>query len=179
MNSVTNLDNTRHKENAAAQNPFDALKAMRVAALKTKHKNFPAKFIPVPQYRDNTAANLTRCVVDYINLLGFQAERVNCTGRMLDNTKTIEDVTGRSRTFGTKKWIPTTGTPGTSDVHAVVNGKALKLEIKAGKDRQSDAQREYEQQVTKAGGVYYLVKNFPDFFHWLNDFIKTETSLNG
>ena len=39
------------------------------------------------------------------------------------------------------------------------------IEIKYGKDRQSDDQIRYQEMIEKAGGIYIIVKNFDDFFY--------------
>ena len=35
------------------------------------------------RYRDDNANALTRCVIDFLNLSGHMAERINCTGRYI------------------------------------------------------------------------------------------------
>ena len=45
----------------------------------------------------------------------------------------------------------------------------FKIEVKIGKDRQSDDQKNYEHQITRAGGIYYIAKDFDSFFHWYNE----------
>jgi hypothetical protein len=91
---------------------------------------------------------------------------------MIDKSKVVTDVAGRSALIGSKEWIPGTGTNGSSDVSATIKGRSVKLEIKYGKDRLSKAQIEYGESITRAGGVYLVVRDFDEFIEWFNNFIK-------
>ncbi len=142
----------------------------RLANAETRrlHPNIDAKFLAPRLYRDDSANWLTRCVIDYLRLQGFQAERINSQGRYIDNSKTFTDVTGRTRKIGSGTWIPTAGTKGTADISAVIHGQAVKIEVKM-KDRQSEAQKAYQNQVEKAGGIYLIVKSFAEFKNWFDN----------
>ncbi len=37
------------------------------------------------------------------------------------------------------------------------------IEVKIGKDRQSDSQKEYQRKVEKAGGIYIIIGTFDEF----------------
>lgn len=128
--------------------------------------NFP--YHPPIKYRDDKANSLTKCIVDFLNLKGYQAERINSTGRIKDNRKTSIDILGRERTVGSLNWIKGTSTNGTADISATIKGRSVKIEVKIGNDRQSEAQRRYEAQIRKAGGLYFIAKNFTDFVSWYN-----------
>lgn len=150
---------------------IDHLKALKLAKLKEQYPSLPAHAIPVPKYTDNSANALTKCVIDFLNMLGHQAERINTMGRMLDNRKTVTDVIGRQKTIGSTKYIPTTGTKGSADISATINGKSVKIEVKYGKDRQSADQKAYQEQVEKAGGTYYIARDFQSFYDWYQQFV--------
>jgi hypothetical protein len=47
----------------------------------------------------------------------------------------------------------------------------VKIEVKQ-KDKQSEVQKQYQQSIEKAGGVYMIFRNFDDFIIWYNDFIS-------
>jgi hypothetical protein len=57
---------------------------------------------------------------------------------------------------------------GTADISATIHGKSVKIEIKVGKDRQSEAQKRYQEQVERAGGVYIVIRDFDQFEAWYN-----------
>ncbi len=131
-----------------------------------KYPNFP---YPVKsKYRDDTANSLTKCVIDWIKLNGYQAERINTTGRMIDERHNVEDVTGKTRQIGSIRWVYSTTTKGSADISATIRGRSVKIEIKVGRDVQSDAQRHYQSEVERAGGVYLLIHNFTEFYDWWN-----------
>ena len=54
-------------------------------------------------------------------------------------------------------YIPSSN-KGMSDAEGMVNGKFLSLELKIGKDRQQESQKERQIEVESDGGIYYLCK---------------------
>lgn len=118
------------------------------------------------KHRDDTANGLTRCIIAYLKYKGWQAERINTTGIPLDTRRQVTDILGRSRTIGSLNWRPSGSTKGSADISATIQGRSVKIEVKIGKDRQSDAQRRYQRDIEQAGGLYYVAKNFTDFHSW-------------
>ena len=146
-----------------------AVKDLEAFAWEAKQKRFPdvPDYILVSEkYRDDSANGLTRCVIAYIRLRGGQAERINTMGRPIDQRKTFTDVLGHTHQVGSVKWIPGTSTRGSADISATIQGRSVKIEIKFGKDRQSEAQRKYAREVEAAGGIYYVCKDFTSFVDW-------------
>lgn len=149
----------------------EGLKELRELALQAsrwKHPSLPESAMYVKPYTDKTANTLTRCIIDYVRFNGYQAERINCTGKMVDNTKVITDVLGDRRTIGSVKWLPTSGQRGTADVSAVIRSRAVKIEVKM-KDKQSPDQLEYQKQVEQAGGLYWICRSFDEFLSFYNE----------
>lgn len=153
--------------------PLEILKQLKLESLRAKYPSVPDYAIPVPKYSDNSANGLTKCVIDFLQLSGWQAERINTMGRMIDNRKQVTDVLGRTKTIGSTKYIPTTGTKGSSDISATIMGRSVKIEIKYGKDRQSQDQKKYQESVEKSGGIYWIVKTFEDFLKKYDDFLAS------
>jgi hypothetical protein len=133
-----------------------------------KYPNMPIDYIPLYKYTDKTANGLTRCIIDYLEFNGCQAERISTTGRMVDNTKTFTNVLGITKQIGSKKWIKGSGTKGSADISATINGKSVKIEVKIGKDRQSEHQKKYQESIEKSGGIYLIAKSFEDFIKQCN-----------
>lgn len=154
------------KQNDAIQH----LKRLKLEENRQKYPNFPDHARPQPSYSDKTANGLTKCVIDFLNLSGHQAERIPSSGRWLDTRQTYTDVVGRTKTIGSGKWIPGSGTKGTADISATVNGMSIKIEVKIGNDRQSEYQKQYQQKIEQAGGVYIIVKTFNDLYTWYQTF---------
>ena len=130
----------------------------------------------VPAFSDKNANSLTKCILTWLRLSGHQVERVANMGRMIDNRKIVTDCIGRQRMIGSSRWIPGTGTNGTADLHSVIKSKAVKIEIKIGRDRQSEAQKEYQRQIETAGGIYIIVRTFDEFLQWYDNFISEDVS---
>lgn len=122
-------------------------------------------------YTDKTANGLTKMIIDWINYNGGQAERINTTGRLI-KAKTYKDVMGITKTIGQDKWIKGTGTLGSADISATIQGKSVKIEVKIGRDKQSDVQKQYQEAIEKAGGIYYIAKDFDTFYNWYNETFK-------
>lgn len=128
------------------------LENMAYEALKKRYPNFP--YHPHPKFNDSTANGLTRCVVEYIKLRGFQAERINTTGVKIGD-----------------RWVKGSSQAGSADISATIQGRSVKIEIKceaSGDHYQSEAQKEYQKQVEAAGGVYLIVRTFQGFYDWFN-----------
>ncbi len=144
------------------------LNELSLRATKERCPSVPAYALPKPSYSDKTANGLTKCIIDFINLCGGQAERISCEGRVIDDRKTLIDVAGRSVTIGSMKRVKSSAQVGTSDISATIDGKSVKIEVKIGSDRQSKAQKLYQQQIERAGGVYFIASSFQSFYDWFN-----------
>jgi len=152
--------------------PTDKLKELYLEYAKVRYPitggtgSLPSYF---KQY--STTNGLTKCIIAYIRLNGWQAERINTTGRRIDNTKIVEDVTGRQRQIGSVQWIKSTGTKGSADISAtILNGRKLSIEVKneKTKDKQSELQKTYQKQIELVGGIYCIAKNLKDFIEWFD-----------
>lgn len=130
--------------------------------------SMPPAYVPKRTYTDRTANGLTKCIIEWINLNGGCAERIISTGRMIDHTKVVSNTLGQRMRIGSIGYIPGTTRNGTADVSATLKGVAghvisWKIEVKIGKDRQSEAQRKYQADIERAGGVYTLARDFAGF----------------
>lgn len=142
---------------------------------KEKYPSMPDHARPLLKIKDNNSNGLTKCIVKFLTLSGWQAERITNTGRYIDNSKTFTDVVGFSRKIGKAKVIASNMTRGTADISATIYGRSVKIEVKYGKDRQSDAQKIYQAAIEKAGGVYIIAKTFDGFLEWYDNFLKSIT----
>lgn len=148
------------------------LEEMATDEAKRLHPNTPERYIARREFSDKTANGLTTCIIQFIRLMGGQAERINSTGRRIDTRQTFEDVCGRSRTIGGSHWIKGNGTNGTADISATIAGRSVKIEVKFGRDRQSQTQKDYQQSVEVAGGLYVIATSFQQFYSWYNQTFK-------
>ncbi|MBT6763651.1 MAG: hypothetical protein HOA90_03850 [Prolixibacteraceae bacterium] len=144
------------------------LEKMANIAARAKNPNIPPEWLAPRKYRDDSANNLTKCIIHFIRLIGGQAERIANMGSLIDTRVTFNDVTDRTRTIGSKKWIKGTGTNGTADVSATIKGRSVKVEVKHGKDRQSEVQCLYQRNIELAGGLYVIATTFEQVYNWYN-----------
>jgi len=104
-------------------------------------------------YRDKTANDLTKSIIDFIIFSGGDANRINTQGQQ-------RKINGRTCwTYGATR-------KGTADIHAIYKGRAISIEVKIGNDRQSEAQMKEAERITKAGGLYFIAKDMPSFLQW-------------
>lgn len=155
------------------KNPLQPLLDLKLADTKRKYPNFP--YPVTPKYSDKTANGLTKCIIDWVTLNGFQAERIPSSGRYIDKREIVTNVIGQTKVIGSGEWVYGSGTKGTADISATIKGRSVKIEVKIGKDRQSSYQVAYQKQIEQAGGIYIIVKTFQDFYTWYNEFVSAET----
>lgn len=146
--------------------------------LKTKlisHPSFIGRenCMPPANTKESGANDLTRLVIDFLEMNNYQAERISSQGQYRDGKKVVTDCIGRKRTIGSGKYVKSTTTNGTADISATIKGRSVKIEIKWQKDTQSKDQKAYEASINKAGGIYIIIKTFDDFVDWFDNFNST------
>jgi hypothetical protein len=134
--------------------------------MSIKYPSFPQHAIPSKTWSDNSANGLTKCVIDLINYEGYQAERISTQGTYVEGAKIK---VGENERQLKGKYIPTQGTKGSADISATIRGRSVKIEIKQ-KDRQSEVQKQYQESIERAGGVYIIVRDFDEFVEWFDTF---------
>lgn len=118
-----------------------------------KFANIPPECRARYTFSDKDANSLTRAIIAHLTFHGYFAARVNSTG-VYDQRR------GTWRTSNARK--------GLADITAVINGRAVQLEIKAGKDRPRTEQLRVREEVQASGGVYEFVRNFPEYMNIYN-----------
>ena len=134
---------------------------------RRKYPNMSLHLFPPPKVQENSANALTRTIIEFLKAEGWQAERINTTGRYVQG-KTITNVLGGKQQLP-GKWIKGSGTKGSADISATINGRSVKIEVKYGRDKQSDNQKQYQADVERAGGVYLIARDLDGF---LEDYDK-------
>ena len=163
--------NERSPQSDAKTRPGDktALKVLNQLSFDAMRFRYPLirpELLPPSRFSDKTANKLTSCIIAWIRLHGYQAERISIIGRQIDKRQTYTDVLGHQRQIGSLKWIPSSGSRGSADISATVNGMSVKIEVKVGRDRQRPDQIKYQQSVEAAGGIYFIATNFQQFYEW-------------
>lgn len=119
---------------------------------KDKYPSVPDYARPKAKLPGTDANSLTQAIIKFIDMSGGWATRISTEGRYIE---------------ALGKRIPSSVKKGTADIHAVYKGKHLSIEVKIGKDKQSEVQKSVQQQIEKAGGLYYIAKDFTSFHQWI------------
>lgn len=117
---------------------------------KYKDSAIPDNCRFVTKFRDDTANGLTNCLQAWCKINGAHFQRTNTQGQYDAKLK-------RFRRSGATK--------GVSDTMIVYKGKTLNIEIKIGRDKQSDDQKKIQASIENAGGIYWIIKTFDDFIN--------------
>lgn len=166
MNPTTSKDTLVNQFND--RTALTHLKELYLSESRQRYPNVPEDYRAYPEYKLNTSNGLTRSVMQFLRLKGHFVERTGNQGNIKDTRKTFTDVLGQSRTIGSITRIPGTGTRGTSDLKAIIQGQFIAIEIKcaATNDRQSESQKQYQFQVESSGGTYLIATSLPQFLNF-------------
>ena len=118
-------------------------------------------------------------IINHIRSTGGAAESVDVKGTYIEG-KRYKDVMGKWQQLP-GKYIPSfSPRPGFEDISAIKPKQAIRIdkeaknidygqyvaiEIKIGRDKQSEAQKRREKEVNGAGGIYIIVNNFKQFLY--------------
>lgn len=129
------------------------LEQLAMTEARYKYPTLPEHALAPRMFRDDNSNGLTRCIATYVTLKGGFASRINNQG------------TYKQRLH---KCIPETSRKGLADIMAPFRGLSLHIEVKVGKERQSEAQKRIESEVNRSGGFYYVAKDFESFKNWID-----------
>lgn len=141
------------------------LSRLDLEARRKQYPNVPDHALGSAKFSDKTANGLTKAIIRYLQLCGHTAWRQSSEGRYRPGVR-VTDVLGRVRQMkGT--FLPGQNN-GASDVAALVNGRFFAIEVKM-RDKQSDAQKDYQRRIELSGGVYIIARSFDDFLTQFNN----------
>jgi hypothetical protein len=123
------------------------LTRMASEAKKRKYPNMPHHAIVPPKYSDSDANGLTRCILDFFHINDYYAVRINTQGQYREGLG----------------WTKSSTKRGTADIHAIVEGEHISVEVKIGRDRLSEEQEETQRLIELAGGTYIVARDFQSF----------------
>jgi hypothetical protein len=136
---------------------------------RIKYPNVP--YLGAAPVHERGANDLTRLIKSFLIMEGWQCERISTMGRMVGKPQIKNDIIGLPQIIGSQKYIKGTGTNGSADISATIKGRSVKIEVKWKKDRQSEAQKKYQQDIERAGGIYYIAQTFDEFIKWYDQLI--------
>jgi hypothetical protein len=132
--------------------------------LDERFKGLLAKFKSI-----NNARSLEKQIKEFLDLKGHICDKTDTKGRKVSNKIAFVDVIGRNRVIGRDVYHQSTGTVGKADLSVQIHGVRVEMEIKWGKDRQSELQKEYQKRVEKDGGIYVIIKDMDAFIAWFDE----------
>ena len=133
----------------------DSVKRLEIEYFEHKYRNstIPQQCRFKRSFRDDTANGLAGCIEAWAKIHGAFFQRQNSQGQYDSRLK---------------KWRKSGTTKGIADVQVTFKGKTFNMEIKVGKDRQSEVQKEVERKIKAAGGHYAVIRCFDDFLCEIN-----------
>lgn len=119
----------------------------------------------VKKYGDKTSNQLTASIIGYLTFKGHYANRINTQGQFRKERVKLAFGNFRDNISFTKS----TTNRGTGDIHSIIKGRHVSIEIKVGKDRMSLAQLREMDRITSAGGIYYTATGMETFIFWYKE----------
>lgn len=155
MSKLTTLEQIRN-----SVKPVDwkaELKRLKLAYIEKTAPGFWAASggdtMKLKPWNDKTANGLTTAVCDWIKFNGGDAQRINTTGTM-------------RKIDGQMKWTHSGSRRGAADIHAIIQGRAVSIEIKIGRDQLSGQQLSEKLRIESAGGFYFVARDMDQFVNW-------------
>jgi hypothetical protein len=148
---MIDLPFTQHKPKSKPQRwpKSEALKELEEQFHEYKkvlHPDVP--YLVRTKFNDQTANGLTKCIAAWCKVNGAHFQRQNSQGQYDPRLKI---------------WRKSGSTKGISDCLVIYKGNTINIEIKAGKDKQSDVQKEIQSSIESAGGIYWIIQTYTGF----------------
>lgn len=127
----------------------------------------PVHAQPRKLFKESSANELTKTILAYFKMRGIKAWRQASEGRFIKG-KEYTDWAGRKKE---EKgfYIPRSkAAVGIGDICCINNGLFTTIEIKYGKDRQSDDQKKFQSEIESSGGRYMIARTWEDFHTQIN-----------
>lgn len=102
--------------------------------------------------KGETANRITANIIRVINM------QPKCVAYRINNVGVWDAEKGIHRAGGTQKGI--------ADIAAIVRGRAMWVEVKAGRDRLSQEQCAFRTEVERAGGLYFVARSTDEFLNF-------------
>jgi hypothetical protein len=160
--------------NSTTNNWKKEYKVLGLADLKRRHPVFYAdspdveKLIRYPKVK--TANGLTYAILKFLEWKGHYANRISTQGQAnIKKMPRFNIFSGQMQYLEKVEWTHGNTKIGTPDITAIVYGRAVWIEVKAGNDRMSVAQEKQRTNIQNAGGVYYIARDMQEFYTWYYD----------
>lgn len=121
----------------------------------------------IKPWNDNTTNGLTKAIIDWLTYSGHYANRINTQGQArVKKIPRYSLITGKVEYTNKVEYTKSMTAKGTPDIDAIINGLAVKIEVKAGKDRIRDEQTRQGNRIIAAGGIYFVCHDMDQFVNW-------------
>lgn len=132
---------------SAARWTPNQLKAHQAGRIVQKQTNRPKE----------TANRITANIIRAVNM------QPKCVAYRINNVGVWDAEKQIHRKGNTQKGI--------ADVAAIIRGRAAWIEVKAGRDKLSREQMIFGQEVTSAGGLYFVAYSTDEFLTWFKEIL--------
>lgn len=129
-------------------------------------QDFPNDQPTIPS--EKKANGLTQLIIKYLTWSGHYANRIGVQGQArVQKTPFRFNIFTQKMVYTDKTtWTKGQTKRGTPDIHAIIYGKAVWIEVKVGKDRMSADQLEQKAKIEEAGGLYFIAQDMQSFVDW-------------
>ncbi len=129
-------------------------------------------YAPPPMPKIKTANGLTKFITNFLLWSGHHGERTNNMGVPVKKFRPKFNIwSGQTEMLNNGiEWRNGNGTKGSSDIKGHINNPKhqfpipIYVEVKIGRDKMSNDQKEYQHNVTKSAALYCVVKTPNDWF---------------
>lgn len=104
-----------------------------------------------------TANGITAAIIRVVNM------RPRCVAYRVNNVGVWDAAKGVHRGGNTEKGLP--------DIWCCLNGLFVVIEVKAGRDKQSEFQAHRQFEIERAGGVYLVIRSKDEFLKWFENYV--------
>ena len=158
--------------------PLDHLRELLKQEKRIKYPSLPDHALEVNTFdRMKPEKREKKRIEAFLNVTGNYGAIIENRGQRMDNRKVVSDILGRQKVIGSVDFIGSGMRKGIADIKATIKGRAVDIELKRiykkGKDRQSEHQKKEQERITRAGGEYWIVTSFDDFYHKYKKFIES------
>lgn len=116
---------------------------------------------------EKKANGLTQLIVNFLTWKGHHANRINTQGQARVQKIPRFNLHTQTTQYTDKVTYTSSMTKrGTPDIASIVNGKAVMIEVKVGKDKLSEHQLKQQAEIELAGGYYFVARNMTSFYEW-------------
>lgn len=124
---------------------------------KSRANTMNPAYIPMTRFSDDSANEITNAILCYIKMIGGWATRISVEGRYIESL-------GRRVTSSVTK--------GTADIHSCIKGVHVSIEVKFGRDKQSEEQLRTEHEIVQAEGLYFIARDFASAYLFINRIVE-------